>query len=83
MIEIEDEVEFRGGVLLGRTRDDPIEVVDYDPRWPGRFKRIMPVGFPRPRDVVAIRGAAKFAALSAEIWSLIETEVRKARAAAE
>jgi len=40
MIEIEDEVEFRGGVLLGRTRDDPIEVVDYDPRWPGRFKRM-------------------------------------------
>jgi len=40
MVEIEDEVEFRGGVLLGRTRDDPVEVVDYDARWPAKFKRM-------------------------------------------
>jgi NitT/TauT family transport system ATP-binding protein len=49
---------------------------------PGRFKRIAAIGFPRPRDVIAIRGSPEFAALSAEIWSLIEAEVRKARAAA-
>ena len=40
MIDIEEEVEFRGGVLLGRTRDDPIEVVSYNRRWPGMFKRM-------------------------------------------
>jgi GrpB-like predicted nucleotidyltransferase (UPF0157 family) len=40
MIDTDDELEFRGGVLLGRTRDDPIEVVNYDPRWPGKFKRM-------------------------------------------
>jgi len=47
---------------------------------PGRFKRIMPANFARPRDVIAIRGSAEFGAISAEIWSLIESEVRKARA---
>jgi GrpB-like predicted nucleotidyltransferase (UPF0157 family) len=40
MVETDDELEFRGGVLLGRVRDDPIEVVSYDPRWPGKYKRM-------------------------------------------
>jgi GrpB-like predicted nucleotidyltransferase (UPF0157 family) len=33
-----DEREFRGGLLLGAVRNDPIEVVDYDPAWPARFE---------------------------------------------
>jgi NitT/TauT family transport system ATP-binding protein len=46
---------------------------------PGRFKSILPVSFERPRDVIAIRGTPEFAKLSAEIWNLIEGEVRQAR----
>ncbi len=49
---------------------------------PGRFKRIMKVGFARPRDVFGIRGSPEFAAISAEIWGLLESEVRRARATA-
>ena len=40
MVDIDDEVDFRGGVLLGRVRDDPVEVVSYDARWPAKFKRM-------------------------------------------
>lgn len=32
--------EFRGGVILGAERGDPVEVVEYDPAWPERFERL-------------------------------------------
>jgi GrpB-like predicted nucleotidyltransferase (UPF0157 family) len=32
--------EFRGGVLLGAIRNDPIEIVDYDPAWPAVFEEM-------------------------------------------
>ena len=28
---------FRGGTVLGAERNDPVEIVAYDPAWPGRF----------------------------------------------
>jgi GrpB-like predicted nucleotidyltransferase (UPF0157 family) len=40
MVEVDEEVEFRGGILLGRVRGDPVEVVDYDARWPAKFRRM-------------------------------------------
>lgn len=39
----DDEREFRGGTLIGSLRNDPIEVVDYDPAWPRRFKKLQKV----------------------------------------
>ncbi len=38
---------------------------------PGTVKAIVPVGLPRPRDPVAIRGDAHFAALVVRIWDLL------------
>jgi GrpB-like predicted nucleotidyltransferase (UPF0157 family) len=32
--------EFRGGVLMGPVRGDPIEFVDYDPHWPELFEEM-------------------------------------------
>lgn len=32
--------EFRGGLILGRERDDPVEIADYDPIWPVRFHEL-------------------------------------------
>jgi GrpB-like predicted nucleotidyltransferase (UPF0157 family) len=32
--------EFRGGLIIGAERNDPIEVVPYDARWPRMFKRM-------------------------------------------
>jgi NitT/TauT family transport system ATP-binding protein len=49
---------------------------------PGRFKEIIEVQFPRPRDIFAIRGRPEFAQLSERIWALLEREVRGARARA-
>jgi NitT/TauT family transport system ATP-binding protein len=49
---------------------------------PGRFKEIIEVAFPRPRNIFAIRGLPEFAALSERIWSMLESEVRGARTAA-
>jgi GrpB-like predicted nucleotidyltransferase (UPF0157 family) len=39
-VDAHEGLEFRGGTLLGKVRSDPIEVVDYDPRWPGQFERM-------------------------------------------
>jgi GrpB-like predicted nucleotidyltransferase (UPF0157 family) len=36
----EDGLEFRGGLLIGALRNDPIEVVDYDPAWPALFEEM-------------------------------------------
>jgi GrpB-like predicted nucleotidyltransferase (UPF0157 family) len=35
-----DGTEFRGGLLIGEVRGDPIEVVVYDPAWPARFEHM-------------------------------------------
>jgi GrpB-like predicted nucleotidyltransferase (UPF0157 family) len=32
--------EFRGGLILGLERDDPVEIVDYEPVWPARFEEL-------------------------------------------
>jgi NitT/TauT family transport system ATP-binding protein len=46
---------------------------------PGRLKEIMPVRFPRPRDIFEIRATAEFNELSNRIWRQLEAEVRGAR----
>ncbi|MCW5771363.1 MAG: ABC transporter ATP-binding protein [Rhodospirillaceae bacterium] len=46
---------------------------------PGRLKEIMPVRFPRPRDIFEIRATAEFNDLSNRIWRQLEAEVRGAR----
>jgi GrpB-like predicted nucleotidyltransferase (UPF0157 family) len=35
-----DDQEFRGGMLLGSSRPDPIDVVPWDPEWPNRFSEL-------------------------------------------
>ncbi len=44
---------------------------------PGRVKRLIPVPFPRPRDVVGVRADPQYGALYEEIWGLIAEEVRR------
>ncbi len=39
---------------------------------PGRVKEIVPVGFPRPRDAVSIRGEPRFGELVVRIWELLK-----------
>ncbi|MDB5072360.1 MAG: transporter-related protein [Candidatus Eremiobacteraeota bacterium] len=38
---------------------------------PGRVKEIIPIGFPRPRDAVTIRGAREFGEHVVHIWELL------------
>jgi NitT/TauT family transport system ATP-binding protein len=38
---------------------------------PGQVKEIIPIGFPRPRDAVAIRGAPAFGEHVVRIWELL------------
>ena len=38
---------------------------------PGRVKEIIPIGFPRPRDAVTIRGEPKFGEHVVHIWELL------------
>jgi NitT/TauT family transport system ATP-binding protein len=38
---------------------------------PGRVKEIVPIGFPRPRDAVTIRGEPKFGEHVVHIWGLL------------
>jgi len=49
---------------------------------PGRVKRMMPVGFARPRDIPALRRDARFGELAYEVWSALRDEVERARAGA-
>jgi NitT/TauT family transport system ATP-binding protein len=44
---------------------------------PGRVKRVIPVPFPRPRDVVEVRADPRYGELYEEIWGLIAEEVRR------
>jgi NitT/TauT family transport system ATP-binding protein len=44
---------------------------------PGRIKRVIPVPFPRPRDVVEVRADPQYGELYEEIWGLIAEEVRR------
>jgi NitT/TauT family transport system ATP-binding protein len=44
-------------------------------RRPGRVKRVLPVDFPRPREL-RIKRTPAFLQLEDEVWSLIEDEVR-------
>jgi NitT/TauT family transport system ATP-binding protein len=48
---------------------------------PGRLKETIKVDFPRPRDIFHIRATPEFGAISARIWDVLESEVRKAREA--
>ena len=48
---------------------------------PGRLKETIDVGFQRPRDIFQIRATPEFGAITARIWNVLETEVRKAREA--
>jgi GrpB-like predicted nucleotidyltransferase (UPF0157 family) len=35
-----DEREFRGGLILGRERNDPVDIVAYRAKWPKMFKQM-------------------------------------------
>jgi NitT/TauT family transport system ATP-binding protein len=48
---------------------------------PGQIKEIIDVGFPRPRNTIELRAKPVFGEISARIWKILETEVRKAREA--
>ena len=48
---------------------------------PGRLKETIDVGFARPRDIFQIRATPEFGAITARIWDVLESEVRKAREA--
>jgi GrpB-like predicted nucleotidyltransferase (UPF0157 family) len=37
---VTDGTEFRGGTLIGDLRNDPIEVVPWDPRWESMFEQM-------------------------------------------
>ncbi len=46
---------------------------------PGRFIRNMEITLPRPRDSIALRRTAEVAAMTAELWETLRTEVEAAR----
>ena len=46
---------------------------------PGQLKEMIPVDFPRPRNIFQIRARPEFGAVSARIWNILELEVMKAR----
>lgn len=46
---------------------------------PGRILKIIPIDFPRPRRIEAIRADPRFGEIFNEVWSLLRTEVIKAR----
>jgi NitT/TauT family transport system ATP-binding protein len=48
---------------------------------PGTVKATLPVPFPRPRELTAVRSDPAFAGLFAEIWELLRAEVQAARTA--
>ena len=48
---------------------------------PGRLKETIDVTFARPRDIFQIRATPEFGAITARIWDVLESEVRKAREA--
>jgi NitT/TauT family transport system ATP-binding protein len=47
---------------------------------PGTVKAVIPVPFPRPRELTAVRSDPAFASLFSQIWDLLRDEVRAARA---
>ncbi|MFL5758337.1 MAG: ABC transporter ATP-binding protein [Thermomicrobiales bacterium] len=49
---------------------------------PGMVKAMIPVPFPRPRALTAVRSDPKFAELFTQIWDLLRVEVIAARGAA-
>jgi NitT/TauT family transport system ATP-binding protein len=46
---------------------------------PGRIKEIVPIAFPRPRNVAELKADPEFGRLSLAIWKLLEDEVRGQR----
>ncbi|MDB5408399.1 MAG: Taurine-transporting ATPase [Rhodospirillales bacterium] len=46
---------------------------------PGRIKDIVPIAFPRPRNVAELKADPEFGRLSLAIWKLLEDEVRRQR----
>jgi NitT/TauT family transport system ATP-binding protein len=47
---------------------------------PGQLKRSFDIPFERPRDLIELRRAPEFNALTREIWELLREEVERARA---
>jgi NitT/TauT family transport system ATP-binding protein len=47
---------------------------------PGRVKESFTVGFPRPRDAVALRETPEFAAAFSHVWHSLGEEFRRGRA---
>ncbi|MEA2524347.1 MAG: NitT/TauT family transport system ATP-binding protein, partial [Thermomicrobiales bacterium] len=47
---------------------------------PGTVKATLPVPFPRPRELTAVRSDPAFAVLFREIWDLLRDEVQGMRA---
>src|SRR5207302_5467784 len=43
---------------------------------PARVKRIIPIPFPRPRNLAAIRADPGFGGLRARVWDLLREELR-------
>jgi NitT/TauT family transport system ATP-binding protein len=42
---------------------------------PGRVKEVLPVDFPRPRDVAAVRAHPRYAELRAHVWDELRPAV--------
>jgi NitT/TauT family transport system ATP-binding protein len=50
---------------------------------PGRAKAMINVPFPRPRDVLKLRGTPEYGRLVLSIWEHLREEVHRARAQQE
>jgi NitT/TauT family transport system ATP-binding protein len=46
---------------------------------PGRLKQFVPVGLPRPRDIMELQGAPEYGELVHRIWASLRDEVQRAR----
>jgi NitT/TauT family transport system ATP-binding protein len=47
---------------------------------PGRVKEIIDIDIPRPRDLITLRGDARFISLYKQVWALLSEEVLRSRA---
>ena len=47
---------------------------------PGRVRAVIPVDIPRPRNVIAMRGSAKYGELYQQLWMLLREDIAAAEA---